>query len=64
MQLKEVLALMLQDFIETERQAKPTPASLQNSFRDAVVGFVFQFIENQDWQEIAKQNREEREHDA
>jgi hypothetical protein len=64
MQLKEVLAKALQDFIETERQANPTPATLLNSFRSTVIGEVFEFLAHQDWEEVAEQNREERSHDG
>jgi len=60
MQLKEALAAALKDFIEFERQGKPTPTTLLNSFRDAVVGETFEFLAQQDWEEVAKQNREVR----
>ena len=63
MHLKEALAAALKDFIEFERQVKPTPATLLNSFRDGVLGQVFEFLANQDWEEVAEQNREERNHD-
>jgi|GEM_PF-4910203 len=63
MQLKEILALALQDFIKTERQAAPTPATLLNSFKATVIGEVFEFLAHQDWEGIAEQNREERSHD-
>jgi hypothetical protein len=63
MQLKEVLAVLLQNFIKFERQANPTPATLLNSFKDTVVGETFEFLAQQDWEEVAKQNREVREHD-
>lgn len=63
MQLKEVLAAALQDFIELERQAEPSPATLLNSFRDAVVGEVFEFLADQDWEGVADQNLEERKYD-
>jgi hypothetical protein len=63
MQLKEVLAARLQDFIKVEKQANPTPATLLNSFKDTVVGETFEFLAEQDWEEVAEQNREERNHD-
>jgi hypothetical protein len=64
MQLKEVLAAKLRNFIELERQANPTPATLLNSFRDTVVGETFEFLAQQDWEEVAKQNQEVRSDDA
>jgi hypothetical protein len=63
MHLKEALAAALNDFIEFERQAKPTPATFLNSFRDGVLGVVFEFLAEQDWEKVADQNREERKHD-
>jgi hypothetical protein len=63
MQLKEVLAMRLSDFIELERQASPTSSTLLNSFKDTVTGEIFEFLSQQDWEEIAKQNREVQEHD-
>jgi hypothetical protein len=63
MHLKEALAAALKDFIEVERQTKPTPATLLNSFRDGVLGVVFEFLAEQDWEKVADQNREERKHD-
>ena len=64
MQLKEVLTDCLRNFIELEKQANPTPATLLNSFKDAVVGETFEFLAQQDWEEVAKQNREVRSDDA
>jgi hypothetical protein len=64
MQLKEVLAVLLQDFVEFEKQANPTPATLLNSFKDTVLGETFEFLAQQDWEEVAKQNQEVRERDG
>lgn len=63
MHLKEALVAALNDFIEVERQAKPTPATLLNSFRDGVLGVVCEFLAEQDWEKVADQNREVRERD-
>ena len=63
MQLKEALTAALKDFIEIERQAKPTPATLLNSFRDGVLGVVFEFLAEQDWEKVADQNWKEHKHD-
>jgi hypothetical protein len=63
MQLKEALAEALKDFIELERQANPTPATFLNSFRDTVVGETFEFLAQQDWEEVTKQNQEVQERD-
>jgi hypothetical protein len=63
MHLKEALAAALRNFIQFERQAKPTSVTLLNSFRDGVLGQVFEFLADQDWEEVAEQKREERNHD-